>query len=93
MTEDTNTNDEEASTTMPCSNSGPTACVSSPGPATPVHPTTGRSGTTRVHNNGEWNCRKRIGAKFVLPLLALSLVIWFLVMRLASDQYQGVRRR
>jgi len=35
----------------------------------------------------------RIGAKFVLPLLALSLVIWFLVMRLASDQYQGVRRR
>lgn len=35
----------------------------------------------------------RIGAKFVLPLLALSLVIWFLVMRLASDQYQGVNRR
>jgi len=35
----------------------------------------------------------RIGAKFVLPLLALSLAIWFLVMRLASDQYLGVRRR
>jgi ABC-type uncharacterized transport system YnjBCD permease subunit len=35
----------------------------------------------------------RIGAQFVLPLLALSLVIWFLVMRLASDQYQGVNRR
>lgn len=35
----------------------------------------------------------RIGGKFVLPLLALSLVIWFLVMRLVSDQYQGVNRR
>lgn len=35
----------------------------------------------------------RIGGKFVLPLIALSLVIWFLVMRLAADQYQGVNRR
>jgi len=34
----------------------------------------------------------RIGAKWVPALLALSLVIWFLVMRLASDQYLGTRR-
>lgn len=35
----------------------------------------------------------RIGAGWVLPLLGLSLVIWFLVMRLASDSYLGVNRR
>jgi hypothetical protein len=35
----------------------------------------------------------RIGLKFVLPLLALSLVLWFLVMRLIDDAYMGVRRR
>ena len=35
----------------------------------------------------------RIGAKYVPALLALSLVVWFLVLRLMSDSYQGVRRR
>lgn len=35
----------------------------------------------------------RIGAKWVPGLLALSLVIWFLVMRLASDSYLGTSRR
>jgi len=35
----------------------------------------------------------RIGLQFVLPLLALSLVLWFLVMRLIDDAYMGVRRR
>jgi len=35
----------------------------------------------------------RIGAKFVPPLLLLTLGVWFVVMRLASDQYQGVSRR
>ncbi|MFW5919666.1 MAG: hypothetical protein ACOCSF_05655 [Halanaeroarchaeum sp.] len=34
----------------------------------------------------------RIGGKFVPILLLLSLAVWFLVMRLASDQYQGYRR-
>lgn len=34
----------------------------------------------------------RIGLKYVLPLLALTLVVWFLVMRLMADQYQGTRR-
>jgi len=34
----------------------------------------------------------RIGLKYVLPLLALSLVVWFLVMRLATDTYMGNRR-
>ena len=35
----------------------------------------------------------RIGAKFVPIFLLLSLGIWLLVMRLSSDQFQGVRRR
>jgi hypothetical protein len=35
----------------------------------------------------------RIGAKYVPPLIGLSLVIWFLVMRLASDSYSGIERR
>lgn len=35
----------------------------------------------------------RIGGQFVLPLLGLSLVIWFLVLRLMSDSYLGVNRR
>jgi hypothetical protein len=35
----------------------------------------------------------RIGGKYVLPLSALSLIVWFLVMRLRSDQYQGVNSR
>ena len=35
----------------------------------------------------------RIGAKYVPGLLALSMVIWFLVMRLARDAYLGTNRR
>jgi ABC-type uncharacterized transport system YnjBCD permease subunit len=35
----------------------------------------------------------RIGAKYVLPLIGLSLVIWFLVLRLASDTRSNVYRR
>jgi len=35
----------------------------------------------------------RIGAKWVLPLLALSIVLWFLVLRLRADHYLGGRRR
>lgn len=34
----------------------------------------------------------RIGLKYVLPLLALALVIWFLVLRLQADEYLGQRR-
>lgn len=35
----------------------------------------------------------RIGGRYVLALLGLALVIWFIVLRLASDEYQGVQRR
>lgn len=35
----------------------------------------------------------RIGLKFVLPLLALTLAVWFLVMRLMDDTWDGVTRR
>lgn len=35
----------------------------------------------------------RIGSKWVLPLLALVVVVWFLVLRLRTDQFQGARRR
>lgn len=35
----------------------------------------------------------RIGLKYVPALLALSLIIWFFVMRLVDDSYQGYNRR
>lgn len=34
----------------------------------------------------------RIGAKWVLPLLGLTVVIWIIVIRLRADQFQGSRR-
>lgn len=34
-----------------------------------------------------------IGGTYVLPLSMLAIFIWFLVLRLKSDEFQGARRR